>query len=132
MIATTKSSLNERISVYHPLGYNGWEEYLMAQRRKSSQNWVAKAVKSGRLPRASNCECVDCGRVAAVYDHRDYRSPHLVDPVCKQCDSKRGHGSPRHYSEMFSSTEIAKIKAEKISRDSRQRVRQIAQSVPKA
>lgn len=36
--------------------------------------------------------CVDCGRPAKVYDHRDYSRPLDVEPVCKGCNKKRGPG----------------------------------------
>lgn len=34
--------------------------------------------------------CVDCGELAAVYDHRDYYKPLEVVPVCQVCNSRRG------------------------------------------
>lgn len=111
-----------------PRGYNGWQEYLMAQRRKPSHQWVAIAVKSGKIPRPANCICVDCGKKAYCYDHRDYRAPHLVDPVCKKCDSKRGPGFPRHYSEMFTTTEIRQMIAKKRAFDCRERIREMAKA----
>jgi hypothetical protein len=38
--------------------------------------------------------CVDCGRRAEVWDHRDYREPFVVYPVCASCDGKRGGAKP--------------------------------------
>ena len=66
----------------------------MSRRRAAAGQWVFKAVKSGKLPRASTQKCMDCGAQAQCYDHRDYSKPHMVDPVCKRCDSKRGPGVP--------------------------------------
>lgn len=51
---------------------------------------VASAVARGLLPRASTLTCVDCGRQAQVYDHRDYDKPLAVDGVCRSCNTKRG------------------------------------------
>ena len=34
--------------------------------------------------------CVDCGAKATVYDHRDYRRPLDVVPVCHRCNLLRG------------------------------------------
>ena len=51
---------------------------------------VAKAVKSGAIPRASSLVCVDCGAPAKHYDHRYYTRPLDVEPTCRSCNNKRG------------------------------------------
>jgi len=51
---------------------------------------VANAVKSGFLPKADTQVCVDCGKQARVYDHRDYFLPLNVEPVCYGCNKARG------------------------------------------
>ena len=52
---------------------------------------VAKARKEGLLPHLDgSIACADCGKPAAVYDHRDYSKPMNVDPVCRSCNRKRG------------------------------------------
>jgi hypothetical protein len=51
---------------------------------------VGKAIRKGLLPRASECVCVDCGKPAEHYDHRDYRQPLNVQPVCRSCNCRRG------------------------------------------
>lgn len=51
---------------------------------------VNRAVKRGMLPRVSTQQCVDCGKPAMVYDHRDYNKPLDVDPVCQSCNKLRG------------------------------------------
>lgn len=51
-----------------------------------------KAVELGFLPDPSSCICVDCGKVAACYDHRDYSMPLDVEPVCIACNSHRHRG----------------------------------------
>lgn len=48
------------------------------------------AVKVGLLPRVQTLVCVDCGRQAQGYDHRDYSKPLEVDPVCMKCNKLRG------------------------------------------
>lgn len=57
---------------------------------------VHKAIKDGVLINLSKniVECVDCGKRATSYDHRDYRKPLQVDPVCQSCNCRRGPGSP--------------------------------------
>jgi len=58
---------------------------------------VAKAIKTGDLEPVKNHKCVDCGRQATEYDHRDYRKPLEVEPVCRSCNRKRGPALGEHY-----------------------------------
>lgn len=51
---------------------------------------IAKAIKSGALPKARTLTCVDCGKPALDYEHRDYRRPLDVQPVCRPCNYRRG------------------------------------------
>jgi len=53
---------------------------------------VKKAVKSGVLPhlKKTKVKCVDCGKRATDYDHRDYTQPLRVNPVCHSCNIGRG------------------------------------------
>lgn len=51
---------------------------------------VAREIREGRLPKASQLTCVDCGQPARDYDHRDYAKPLDVQPVCRSCNRKRG------------------------------------------
>lgn len=67
----------------------GWQKRTGAG---SAYHKVAKAVKSGALPAAKECLCVDCGAKASVYDHRDYSKPLEVQPVCQSCNKLRGPG----------------------------------------
>lgn len=56
-----------------------------------AQRAVMKAIREGRLPRLDgSIPCVDCSAPAAVYDHRDYRRPLDVEPVCRRCNVRRG------------------------------------------
>lgn len=51
---------------------------------------VTLACRQGVIKRAKEMACVDCGRPAAHYDHRDYSKPLEVEPVCGKCNSLRG------------------------------------------
>lgn len=55
---------------------------------------VALAVRKGLLPKAKTQQCVDCGRQAHGYDHRDYNKPLDVEPVCQSCNKLRGPAIP--------------------------------------
>ena len=48
-------------------------------------------LKSGKTVR-----CIDCGKRASMYDHRDYTKPLEVEPVCRGCNKNRGsaNGAP--------------------------------------
>src|SRR3990167_2115906 len=50
---------------------------------------VYQAVQRGWLPRANTQICVDCGKPAHNWDHRDYRKPMQIEPVCRSCNGKR-------------------------------------------
>ena len=58
------------------------------QKRASSA--VRAAVDSGKIAPATGLMCVDCGKPAHVYDHRDYYRPLNVSPVCYLCNVRRG------------------------------------------
>ena len=62
--------------------------------RMSAGSAVAHAVTMGRLPRASACECVDCGQQAEHYHHESYAKEKWLDvvPLCRACHNKR-HGN---------------------------------------
>src|SRR5688500_869090 len=52
---------------------------------------VKKAILKGILPKITHeTKCVDCGKKARDYEHRDYSKPLLVEPVCRSCNIKRG------------------------------------------
>ncbi len=73
----------------------------LALEKARAHSAVAYAVRSGKLKnlKAHEVDCVDCGARAECYDHRDYKQPLLVDPVCEFCDSDRGMAAP--YREML-------------------------------
>jgi len=102
----------------------GWREYYAQRRRKEKQRvqserfkknlrshirsaWtyhavsqVSAAVRDNRLPRLSEVyiACVDCGKRATDWEHRDYTKPLDVAPCCRSCNSKRGNAYfPWHY-----------------------------------
>lgn len=60
------------------------------------QRKVRRAIVTGQLLPLKNQACVDCGKPAKVYDHRDYNKPLDVDPVCHSCNKLRGPGIPIH------------------------------------
>lgn len=53
---------------------------------------VMRAVKAGKLKPVRGQKCTDCGKPARAYDHRDYRKPLVVEPVCASCNALRGPG----------------------------------------
>jgi len=70
-----------------------WQQYQWALKRQRRAGWaVQNAVAAGLLPSLRNgtVPCKDCGKPAQAYDHRDYRKPLMVEPVCHGCNTKRG------------------------------------------
>ena len=57
---------------------------------------VAQLYYKGKLPylRYEYVPCVDCGKRAEHYDHRDYTKPLEVEPVCRSCNKLRGPAHP--------------------------------------
>lgn len=67
-------------------------------------NLVSRAIASGHLRRPDCFRCVDCGKPATQYEHRDYNRPLKVDPVCRTCNRRRGAAIPKRWKglELFS------------------------------
>lgn len=55
---------------------------------------VADHVRLGFIKKASEYKCVDCGKQAEHYDHRDYNKPLDIEPVCQRCNFNRGPAIP--------------------------------------
>jgi hypothetical protein len=60
------------------------------RKRGAASGRLFRAVKAGEIPPARLYACVDCGKPATRYDHRDYSKPLDVQPVCAGCNSRRG------------------------------------------
>lgn len=67
---------------------DGWRSFA------NRMLWIA--VREGKIKQLSKHEikCVDCGEKATEWDHRDYRKPLDVEPVCRKCNNHRGPGLP--------------------------------------
>ena len=56
---------------------------------------IAYAKMKGLLPMLDgSVPCVDCGKPAHSYDHRDYEKPLDVEPVCRSCNRRRPRAEP--------------------------------------
>lgn len=71
---------------------------------------VNRAVKYGKIQPATAFACVDCGKPAQCYDHRDYSKPLDVEPVCRSCNHKRGPAAP-HTGVLASSRQFVEVLA---------------------
>lgn len=61
--------------------------------------WKAmwREIDAGKLKRAADCKCVDCGEPAKyLHHHKGYAPPNDVDviPVCSACHGKRHGATP--------------------------------------
>lgn len=94
---------NERIKKFRKTekgrkAMTDWNDKTRGTPQRRACYYVNWLVKIGRLQRASELNCVDCGDKAEVYDHRDYSKPADVSPVCRKCNYRRGpakNKSPR-------------------------------------
>ena len=73
-----------------PLNPQAKRAYILA--RVTAIGIVNQARRNGVLTdlKKASIACVDCGAKATQYDHRDYRRPLDVVPVCHRCNLKRG------------------------------------------
>lgn len=56
---------------------------------------VQTAIRRGDLPYLDgSIQCSDCSDPAEQYEHRDYRKPLAVFPVCLPCNLRRGAAAP--------------------------------------
>lgn len=63
---------------------------LVSRSREKAARAVAKKIRLGEIPKAREFCCVDCGKPALDYEHRDYGKPLEIVPVCRSCNLKRG------------------------------------------
>jgi len=56
---------------------------------EAARGRVKVAVDRGKLAPPHDFDCSDCGGAATQYEHRDYREPLKVEPVCDPCNRKR-------------------------------------------
>ncbi len=83
----------DRIKLETPPHSYDPEAYQRARGPKlRARDAVNRAVRLGKIPRARDCDCVDCGHSAAHYDHvHGYAKDDWlrVEPVCTTCHGKR-------------------------------------------
>lgn len=58
--------------------------------QKTAYRIICGLIKYHGMPKASEMPCLDCGKDAEVYDHRDYLKPYEFESVCYKCNYKRG------------------------------------------
>ena len=59
------------------------------------RGWAASVVQNakyrGYVGRPEDQKCVDCGKQAKHWEHRNYARPLIIEPVCQSCNLKRKH-----------------------------------------
>lgn len=94
---------------YHNAKYCFYcEDNIYGYGQRKAMAEVARAIKKGKLKSPKEFDCVDCGKPAICYDHRDYNKPLEVVPVCSKCNHKRGLAIP---------LDVSKIRKKLIIRD---------------
>ena len=61
---------------------------------EAARSRVQGAIRKGELKPPHYFDCTDCEAGATQYDHRDYRLPLVVEPVCDPCNRKRPPALP--------------------------------------
>ena len=68
-------------------------------RRLFKSKWTYAKVL-GLIGDATKCRCVDCGKPATEWEHRDYTRYMDVVSVCHGCNMRRGSAYPPNNDEM--------------------------------
>ena len=68
---------------------NRWKS-VSAKLQAKAISIVNSEVAKGAIKPAKEFMCVDCGDPAQHYDHRSYRKPLEIEPVCQKCNVARG------------------------------------------
>ena len=63
--------------------------YLNNRERHLARTKVKVYADRGKIPKATDCKCADCGIQAQEYHHEDYSKALDVIPLCKPCHIKR-------------------------------------------
>lgn len=50
---------------------------------------VQQFIHKKLISKPGNYKCVDCGKPAVHWEHRDYSKPMSIEPVCRSCNKKR-------------------------------------------
>lgn len=90
--ASATGTANRRCEVCR-LAHWHYMDYLRGA--SEARREVVLAIREGRLAPATSLLCVDCGRPAVEYDHRDYGRPLDVEPVCRRDNLRRGLAVPK-------------------------------------
>lgn len=61
--------------------------------RQSVASAMNSAINNGLIPPLKGLLCVDCGKDAEHYDHREYLKPLVVEPVCRSCNYRRAQAT---------------------------------------
>lgn len=97
ILKTRKRNLEGYAFAYGDRLFVGGRRETAQERRrriglKRASQIVRNLVKGGKLPslKVNYIDCVDCGKRATDYEHRDYNKPKEVEPVCRSCNLWRG------------------------------------------
>ena len=63
--------------------------YLRDREKHLARSKVKVYADRGKIPKATDCICTDCGIQAEEYHHEDYSKALEVIPLCKPCHRKR-------------------------------------------
>lgn len=62
--------------------------YQANRRRRIARSTLNRAIRLGKLPRAADCACAQCGQPAHEYHIADHTQPLAATPVCRACNRR--------------------------------------------
>lgn len=77
----------------HKRHSGSWYCWACYHKARKLAGKAASLLKQKETHPATCYSCVDCGKQAQRWDHRDYYKPLAVEPVCQGCNWKRGGAS---------------------------------------
>lgn len=69
------------------------DQHSFNKMRRIAALLVQNAKYRQFMRKATDEKCVDCGKKAVHWEHRNYARPLLVEPVCRSCNIKRGRAN---------------------------------------
>ncbi len=74
-----------------------WDKARNKQEYIKMRIWATGVVQNSKyrqfIGKAKDEKCVDCGKKASHWEHRNYSRPLQIEPVCESCNFKRGRST---------------------------------------
>ena len=85
---------NEKIRTCAKCRSPYWDKARNSKEHSKMRIWalgiIQNAKYKGYIGKPKNQKCVDCGKKATDWEHRNYSRPLIVEPICRSCNLRRG------------------------------------------